>query len=453
MPRLVPDRAGPGGQHAELHDLHRRARSLGPLAAGLIFAAWPDRRGLPSRTPSTRSLFTVALWADAAAAGAAARADAPTAGAPRRAGLAGVVDGFRYLATTPVLLLSFAVDIDRDGAGHAAGAVPGGGRTSGSAAARGRLALRAIAIGSVLAGLTSGWIGRVRRQGVALVVAVVGWGLAVAAAGLARQLWLVVAAARRGRRGRPGQRGATGRRSCRSTRRTGCAAGCRACSPPWSPAARAWATCGPARWPPAFGADGRLGRRRARRRGASRSLLARGVPGAAALHGPRRRPSGDRAADRLGSPACDKPAISAPLSGDTVDDRRRRPRGRHRRGRRRAADATGATGSTIVDGYAEDELCPGCAGQVLAPVAEPDPRRPLHASAAGATSSPLTEPARHNAIHGLVNWVPLAAASRQPPDAVTVELRPAAAARATRGRCGCAPAGASARTGCAPSTR
>jgi MFS family permease len=50
----------------------------------------------------------------------------------------------------------------------------------------------AIALGSVLAGLTSGWVGRVRRQGVALVAAVVVWGLAVAAAGLAGQLWLCV---------------------------------------------------------------------------------------------------------------------------------------------------------------------------------------------------------------------------------------------------------------------
>src|SRR6185436_10200295 len=43
----------------------------------------------------------------------------------------------------------------------------------------------AIAIGSVVGGLLSGWIGRVRRQGAALVGAVVVWGLAVAAAGLA----------------------------------------------------------------------------------------------------------------------------------------------------------------------------------------------------------------------------------------------------------------------------
>jgi MFS family permease len=51
----------------------------------------------------------------------------------------------------------------------------------------------AIAIGSVIAGLSSGWIGRVRRQGVALVVAIVGWGGAVALSGLAHQLWLCVA--------------------------------------------------------------------------------------------------------------------------------------------------------------------------------------------------------------------------------------------------------------------
>ena len=50
----------------------------------------------------------------------------------------------------------------------------------------------AIAIGSMLGGLTSGWISRVRRQGVALVVAVVGWGVAVGLAGLADRLWLMV---------------------------------------------------------------------------------------------------------------------------------------------------------------------------------------------------------------------------------------------------------------------
>jgi MFS family permease len=50
----------------------------------------------------------------------------------------------------------------------------------------------AIAVGAVVAGVSSGWIGRVRRQGVALVIAIVGWGACVALAGLAHQLWLAV---------------------------------------------------------------------------------------------------------------------------------------------------------------------------------------------------------------------------------------------------------------------
>jgi MFS family permease len=50
----------------------------------------------------------------------------------------------------------------------------------------------AIAIGAVLAGLSSGWIGRIRRQGVALTLAIIGWGLCVTVSGLAHRLWLAV---------------------------------------------------------------------------------------------------------------------------------------------------------------------------------------------------------------------------------------------------------------------
>jgi MFS family permease len=50
----------------------------------------------------------------------------------------------------------------------------------------------AIAIGSVVGGLTSGWIGRIKRQGVALVLAVVAWGVAIGLSGLAHSLWLMV---------------------------------------------------------------------------------------------------------------------------------------------------------------------------------------------------------------------------------------------------------------------
>ncbi|AVT34601.1 MFS transporter [Plantactinospora sp. BC1] len=162
---------------------------LGPLAAGLVFSAGPVEVVLPVAYGVDALLFTVSLWATYRLPSMPPLDDG---GSPRRAGLASVVDGFRYLATTPVLLLSFAVDIiamvlampralfpevaqERFGGGSAVGWL-----------------FSAIAIGSVLGGLTSGWISRVRRQGLALVCAVVGWGLAIAAAGLARQLWLAV---------------------------------------------------------------------------------------------------------------------------------------------------------------------------------------------------------------------------------------------------------------------
>ena len=73
-------------------------------------------------------------------------------------------------------------------------------------------------------------------------------------------------------------------------------------------------------------------------------------------------------------------------------------------------------------------LPPASAGQVLAPVAQPHPGRPVHVRRRHRTSSTLTEPARHNAIHGLVNWVrwrELDVAA----DAVTLGYDAAAAAR------------------------
>jgi aldose 1-epimerase len=62
-----------------------------------------------------------------------------------------------------------------------------------------------------------------------------------------------------------------------------------------------------------------------------------------------------------------------------------------------------AHGVDVVDGYAEHEMCPASAGQVLAPW--PNRIRDGRYVLAGETHQlPLTEPVRHNALHGLVNW-------------------------------------------------
>ena len=164
---------------------------LGPLAAGLIFGAYGTNAGVTVAYAVDALLFTITFWATYRLPPIppivlAADERRPTAG------LHGIADGLRFLVTKPVLLLSFGVDIvamvfampralfpevalDRFGGGPAVGWL-----------------YSAIAIGSVVGGLTSGWIGRVKRQGVALVIAVVGWGVAIGFSGLARSLWLMV---------------------------------------------------------------------------------------------------------------------------------------------------------------------------------------------------------------------------------------------------------------------
>lgn len=61
-------------------------------------------------------------------------------------------------------------------------------------------------------------------------------------------------------------------------------------------------------------------------------------------------------------------------------------------------------GVDYLDGYAEDEICPGCAGQVLAPWPNRI-RDGKYAYGERELQLSLSEPERGVAIHGLVNWV------------------------------------------------
>ncbi|HEX6686003.1 MAG TPA: aldose 1-epimerase family protein, partial [Candidatus Limnocylindrales bacterium] len=62
-------------------------------------------------------------------------------------------------------------------------------------------------------------------------------------------------------------------------------------------------------------------------------------------------------------------------------------------------------GWQILDGYAEDEVAPGGAGQILAPW--PNRIRDGEYTFGGQRHAlALSEPARHNAAHGLVRWMP-----------------------------------------------
>lgn len=106
-----------------------------------------------------------------------------------RFGVAAVLDGFRYLAGNTVVLMSFVVDLiamilgmpralfPQIAAADFGGPVDGGTTMAMLAAA--------MAVGAVAGGVFSGWLPRITRQGLAIVVSIVVWGAAMAGFGLA----------------------------------------------------------------------------------------------------------------------------------------------------------------------------------------------------------------------------------------------------------------------------
>jgi MFS family permease len=116
----------------------------------------------------------------------------PVMGATVTPGIRAVVDGFRYLRTQPVLMMSFVVDIIAMVFGMPRALFPemadvdfGGPSEGGLAFA---LLFAAIPAGAVVGGVLSGWVSRVERQGLAVVVCILVWGLAMVGFGVAALL-------------------------------------------------------------------------------------------------------------------------------------------------------------------------------------------------------------------------------------------------------------------------
>jgi MFS family permease len=170
------------------------ATAVGPLVAGLILARW----SFAAAYAVDAVLFTMALYAALRLPSLPplrSQTSPDTVGTGRQGvpGLRSVVEGLTFISTRPVLLMSFGVDIVAMVFAMPRALFPqAADERFGGQGAVGWL-FAAIAIGSSIAGLSSGWIRRVHRQGVALVVAIVVWGLAVALSGLAHNLWAAVA--------------------------------------------------------------------------------------------------------------------------------------------------------------------------------------------------------------------------------------------------------------------
>ena len=100
-------------------------------------------------------------------------------------GFASIIDGFRYLATRPNVRMTFLVDLCAMVLANpqtlfpaiATDIIGGGDTTAGWLTAF-------VAIGSTLAMVFSGPLGKVRRQGLVVLLMVVGWGASIAGFGL-----------------------------------------------------------------------------------------------------------------------------------------------------------------------------------------------------------------------------------------------------------------------------
>lgn len=159
--------------------------AVGPLLAGVLAAGF----GYQAAYGFDVLTFAIAL--------AALRGLPPLhpEGGGRRAGTASVLEGLRFLRTRRVLLATFVLDLiamvlamPRALFPQLADQVFGGGtQTAG-------LLYSALAVGGLLGALGSGWSSRVRRHGVAVVWAILAWGLAITVFGLATWLPLALVA-------------------------------------------------------------------------------------------------------------------------------------------------------------------------------------------------------------------------------------------------------------------
>jgi hypothetical protein len=130
-------------------------------------------------------------WMDVASFGAAATAvflispQPPAGAAGHRPGLRSISEGLGFVRGRPVIQGAYLIDINAMVFGMPRALFPALATTlfGGGAATLGFL-YAAPGAGALVGALTTGWVGRVRRQGLAVIVAVITWGIAITCFGL-----------------------------------------------------------------------------------------------------------------------------------------------------------------------------------------------------------------------------------------------------------------------------
>ncbi|MFT3715994.1 MAG: MFS transporter [Gordonia sp. (in: high G+C Gram-positive bacteria)] len=180
LPRILPSELLPAA-----NSLNMTVMQAGSIAGPLVGASLIPVLGFPLLYLIDSITLLATLWAVLKLPSLVPeRADGTKPSTP---GLRSVIDGFVYLRGHPVLLVSFVVDLIAMVFGMPRALFPEiahesfGGPTDGGVAFA--LLFIAVPIGAVLGGVFSGWVSRVQRQGRAVIIAILVWGLSIAVAG------------------------------------------------------------------------------------------------------------------------------------------------------------------------------------------------------------------------------------------------------------------------------
>ncbi|MFB0626132.1 MFS transporter [Streptomyces sp. AB3(2024)] len=177
IPKLLPPEQLPAAN--ALNSVTMTTGTMaGPVLGGLIVGWW----GYQAAYLIDAVTFVAALYA---------MWRLPSMLPEGRRGRASVLDGLRFLGTRPNIRMTFFSDLAAMVLAQPKALFPaiavlwygGDAKTVG-------LLVAAPAVGALLGGLFSGWQGRIRRHGLAILLSVAGWGLAIAVFGLTRNLWL-----------------------------------------------------------------------------------------------------------------------------------------------------------------------------------------------------------------------------------------------------------------------
>ncbi|MFF4247456.1 MFS transporter [Streptomyces sp. NPDC001822] len=155
----------------------------GPMLGGIIVGWWGYRAAYTvDAVTFTASLY--AMWR------LPSMLPERGEGEQGKAGRASVLDGLRFLGTRPNLRMTFFSDLSAMVLAQPRALFPvvavvwfgGDAKTTG-------LLVAAPAFGALLGSVFSGWLSRIRRHGLAVLISVACWGAAIAVFGLTRQLW------------------------------------------------------------------------------------------------------------------------------------------------------------------------------------------------------------------------------------------------------------------------